>query len=489
MVQSGSSGSLFLVRIAGEIATKARRTRRRFQGKLVRNIRDALHSAGITCAIDDRWSRVLVEASDRTAGERIALVFGVSSVSGVEARLAADLDDIVRVGERLYADRVRGRTFAVRARRSGPCGFGSQDVHVRLGAALNQHGDVDLDEPQVTVFVELRDGEAFLYSERHAGVGGLPLGVEGRAVCLISGGFDSAVAAWHMLKRGVALDYAFCNLGGEAYERAVVGVAKVLADEWSAGDRPRIHVIDFERPMAALKASVASRYWQVVLKRLMYRAAESVAQEIHADAIVTGESVGQVSSQTLGNLRAIDDAASLPVLRPLVGFDKQEIIEHARRVGTAVLSANVREYCAIVPAKPVTSARTEAARDEEARLDLRTLDEAVTARKVLDLRALTAGDLVAPYLFADEIPEGAAVLDCREPHHFRAWHYPGAEQWDLAQLAARFRQLDKTRTYVLYCSFGVQTAHLAEAMQRGGYEAYSFRGGVKRLMVYARERA
>jgi tRNA uracil 4-sulfurtransferase len=479
---------LFLVRLAPEIATKARGTRRRFQHRLARNIRDALGTSGPKPRIEDRWSRLFVETQDPSAGGRIAAVFGVASVSEVEARIPADLGEIVRTGEAMYGERVRGRRFAVQAQRAGQYPFGTQDIRVQLGAALDRYGDVDLDEPEVRVTVELREREAFLYSGRIPGVGGLPLGVEGKAVALVSGGFDSPVAAWLMLKRGIALEYVFCNLGGAAYERSVLGVVKVLADQWSFGDWPVIHVVDFERTLAELQCVVLQRYWQVILKRLMYRAAEAVALAVRGEAIVTGESVGQVSSQTLGNLAAINGAVSVPVFRPLLGFDKNEIIGRAERIGTAPLSAQIREYCDIVRAHPVTHASPQAARSEESKMNLAVLDEAVAGRKVIDLRALRAVDLVQPYLFATEILDEAVVLDCREPHHFQAWHYPGAERWDLADLAARFKDLDKTRRYVLYCSFGVQSAYLAEAMQRAGYEAYSFKGGVGELKRYAREK-
>jgi len=201
---------------------------------------------------------------------------------------------------------------------------------------------------------------------------------------------------------------------------------------------------------------------------------------------VTGESVGQVSSQTLANLRAIDEVATLPVFRPLVGFDKEEIIRQAERIGTAVLSKHIREYCALVPDKPVTHATVHAAADEESHMDLAVLDRAVAQRKTLDLRALEPVDLVQPYLFTEDISAESVVLDCREEHLFRHWHYPGAERMDLDRLAGGFRKLDKRQTYVLYCSFGVQTAYVAELMQRHGYDAYSFRGGVKALMQYAK---
>ena len=337
---------LFLAGISPDQAIKSRRTRQRFLQRLMRNLRDALDGAGVEYAIENHWSRLAVEVSDPGVRQRIASVFGVGSVAEVDARIPATLDGIVAEGERHYADRVRGHRFAIRARRAHgrTYPFTSQDIAVELGAALNRYGPVDLDDPEVTVHVEVREGEAWLYGDRTPGIGGLPLGVEGRAIALLSGGFDSPVAAWMMMKRGVALDYVFLNLGGEAYERFVLAVAKILAEAWSFGERPRMHVVPFDTVLAELRERVRPRYWQVVLKRLMYRAGALVAAETGAKALVTGEAMGQVSSQTLGNLRAIDAIAPLPVLRPLLGLDKQEIIDLAERVGTAVLSARIREY-------------------------------------------------------------------------------------------------------------------------------------------------
>ena len=478
----------FLVRLAPELTTKSRRTRRRFQRRLVENIEDALDALGTWHDVDDRWTRILVDAESPDAPERVARVFGTSSVSVVDATVKPRLDVIVEKGLELYrGDVERARTYAVEARRTGAHPFSSQDIRVQLGAALNPYGEVDLDHPEVTLSVEVREREAYLYKGRIPGTGGLPLGVEGKGVCLISGGFDSAAAAWLLLKRGLSLEYVFCNLAGAAYERSVASVAKILADEWSFGDRPRLHVVDFNTVVDDLRARVTPRYWQVVLKRLMYRAAERVAAEVGGEAIVTGEALGQVSSQTLGNLRAIDEVAGIPVFRPLLGFDKNEIIALAGRVGTSALSARVQEYCAILPDRPVTHARPEAAKDEESRLDPALLTQAIEARKTLDLRALTAADLVEPYVFIDRVPEGAEVIDCRPRHQYQAWHYPGARHATPGEVAEALPKLAKERPYVLYCEIGVQTAPIAELMQRLGFEAYSFRGGTRGVLRYQQE--
>ena len=470
-----------LIRPSGELSTKSRRTRRRFQRRLVESLEDALRTTGVSFRVHDDWGRIHVEASGRAALEVIPRVFGIASLSEIEATAEPRLESIIAVGERVYAERVRDRTFAVRARRSARLPFTSRDINYGLGAALNRHARVNLDEPEVTVGVEARVEAAYFFSCQIPGAGGLPAGVEGKAVALVSGGYDSAVAAWLMLKRGIALDYVFCNLGGGAHERAVLAVAKLLAEQWSYGLRPHVHVVDFEGPVLALKQRVKESFWQVILKRLMCRAAGRIARETEAHAIVTGESVGQVSSQTLANLCAIDGSVELPVLRPLLGFDKPEIIQRTREIGTYVLSEKVREYCALTEARPVTDATPAEAAAEEAKLDLGVLDGAVAGRRVLDLRELDASELVLPYLYKSEIPSQAVVIDTRPRAQYEPWHYPGALHHDFWDLLQDLASLDRDRTYVLYCELGLKSAQLAEKMQRAGFDAYSYKGGVRAL--------
>lgn len=470
-----------LVRFSGELSTKARRTRLRFQKRLASNLRDGFRSSGVTATIDPDWSRFYIEAPDESFIDPLTRTFGISSCSVLAGTCAADLDEIVKTGVDLFAEAVQGRTYAVRARRSGQQSFNSGDIHQGLGAALNPGATVDLSNPEVPVYVEVRDDKAFFYRDSVPGPSGLPLGVQGRALALISGGFDSAVSAWMALRRGITLDYVFCNLGGSAYERMVLEVTKVIADTWSYGTHPRLHVLEFGPVVDAMQARAKPAYLQVVLKRMMYRAAAELGERLGAEALVTGESVGQVSSQTLTNLRAIDDASSLPVLRPLLGFHKEEIVDRAREIGTYELSARIREYCNLVPDRPVTASSPEDAKAQEDAVGFEELQAAIEGAHTHDVRRVRPEEMAGAALYTNEVPDDAIVLDTRSQQAFEAWHWPGAERHDLGELEKDFSDLEREPTYVLCCTEGVRTAYLAEVMQREGYEAYSFLGGAPRM--------
>ncbi|CAN5771067.1 tRNA 4-thiouridine(8) synthase ThiI [soil metagenome] len=478
---------IFLIRLAAELSTKSRGTRRRFTRRLAANIGDAFRASGATATVADQWTRLLVRTTDASAAHALARIPGISSYSRVEGRCEADLAKIVETGTRFYADRVRGRRYAIRVRRSGEHPFSSGDVQVSLGTALNPGATVDLNNPDITVEVEVRDDRAYFFSDRTAGLGGLPLGVEGRAVCLLSGGFDSAVAAWLMLKRGVQLDYVFCNLAGGAYERSVVSVSKVLADRWSFGTRPQLHVIDFSEPLDELRAKTHPRYWQIILKRLMYRSAVQVAEDIGADAIVTGEAIGQVSSQTLMNLASIEAASDRPIFRPLLAFDKMEIVDISRRIGTYEISSKVREYCAIAPGNPITNARPAETALEEAQMNLDILRTSTDQRRVIDVQAVNAADLIDEYLFIDTVPPGAVILDVRSNGEWAEWHHERAVHHDFWELSSNLGKLERDRIYVVYCSANVQSARLADQMQRMGLEAYALKGGTRALKALQKE--
>jgi thiamine biosynthesis protein ThiI len=485
-----SPRTVVLLRFSGEIATKAKPTRHRFEARLLRNVRDALRAAGIEASLSRTRNRVLVDTRDARAADVLARVFGVQSLAFATVFPAEKHDELVRIATDHFRDAVAGKRFAVRARRVGDrtrIALDSRALERAIGTALLPHAArVDLDHPEVTASVELHEGNAYLFAGELRGPAGLPLGIEGGAIALLSGGFDSAVAAWQLLRRGVRLDYLFCNLGGRVHEMGVLRVAKVLADRWSYGDFPHLHAIDFEAVAAEIRAKTRPRYWQVILKRQMLRAAEAVAIERRAEALVTGDAVGQVSSQTLSNLAAISQAASLPILRPLVGANKDEIIRLAELIGTAQLSAVVGEYCAMAASRPATTSRAAVIADEEAKLDPAVLAAAIERRSVLDLRSLDVESRGIPELEVTAIAPDAIVIDLRSRPAFAAWHWPGALQLDFDRALAAWRSFARDRRYVLYCEFGLKSAAVAERMRAEGFEASHFRGGLKGLVAHAR---
>jgi thiamine biosynthesis protein ThiI len=490
------SDHLYILRHSGDFYTKARKTRLRFQLRLASNIEDALAAQGIPYRLEKTWSRFYLETPDVRASEVLTRVFGLQSVSLAEPRPWTSLDDIVTHGVDLFAESVRGRTFAVRASRRGVVEripFDSLDVERALGRALLDAGAgrVHLDDPEATAWVEVEAGDpgrAHFFREKARGWGGLPIGVEGRAVALVSGGFDSAVASWLMLKRGVELDYVFCNLGGTAHRLGVLKVMKVLADLWSYGSRPRLHEIDFQPVAAELREKVKDQHWQIVLKRQMVRVAERIALKTRRLGMVTGEAIGQVSSQTLQNLAVISQSARLlPVLRPLLGFNKEEILDLARRMGVYDLASAVGEYCDMVPRHPSTRARPRDVERDEEGLDPKLLKELIAARRVWHLRDLPPEALAPSGLETARIPEGATVLDLRPAQSFRAWHYPGSLRLDFPHALEAYPSFDKGRPYVLVCEVGLKSAALAEKMQQAGFQAWHFGGGIKDLMALAEE--
>ena len=485
---------LVVLRLSGDIGTKSRPTQARFRARLMRNLKDALRAEDLRAHIVRTHNRIFVESSEPRASAVLGRVFGIQSISPAVRRPVKTLDDVVEAGFEIFCDRVKGKRFAVRARRVGErtsSSLSSREVERALGRRLLPvSAGVHLDAPEVTAFIELSSGEAYFFPERVRGPAGLPLGVEGRAVALVSGGFDSAVAAWLVQKRGVALDHVFCNLGGGVHEAGVLRVMKTLADRWSYGSAPRLHAIDF-RPLAEqLQARTQPRYWQVLLKRLMLRAAEAVAKERNAAALVTGEALGQVSSQTLANLAVITPVTTLPVLRPVIGMNKDEILAIARAIGTYELSAVVAEYCALVPGRPATEAQLAVVLGEEAKLDLTWLTNALAARKVLQLRSLDLESVaLGPgELELDVIPEDALVIDLRPRAAYQSWHWPGALWLDFAHAAVAYPKFDRERHYLVYCEFGLKSAHLAELMHKSGLRAHNFRGGLRRLVAHAEAR-
>lgn len=336
-----------------EIYLKSTRTQRRMVRIVTENLAAAFDGRVHVRRLAGHRLEVGSDLPD--AAERAARVFGVAAVEEVEPIEVTTLEELAAAVAERSAERVNGRTFAVRPKRIGSHRWRSQDLAVATGTLLVEAGGrVDLSNPEVTVRVRVVEGTAYLTTDVIPGQGGLPLRTQGRALMMFSGGIDSPVAAHMMQRRGVELDYLHFSFGCGQADHA----AAIAHDVWTrfgAGSDPVLAVVDFEHMAAEIPGRVAPRDRQMALKAAMYRAGAALAgADRDIRALVTGESLGQVSTQTLDNLAALDRLVDVPVMRPLLGLGKQEIRERAEAIGTYDLSARTRELCDISGGARVT---------------------------------------------------------------------------------------------------------------------------------------
>jgi len=355
--------------LSGEIVLKSRRVRPRFERRLLSNIADALAKWNVkTCSRPRLWdARILIGPCRQRdeyclAMDALLHVFGVHAVTVACMVTHSGLDDLALRVEEIASEWVRSRTFAVRARRSGVEPFTSIEAARTIGARLLPYSaGVNLGSPDVEVHVEVRGTRAIIHKGFVRGAGGLPIGVEGRALVLFSGGFDSPLAAWFTAKRGVEVDFLHYILATPLSLNDARRVASREKSLWLHGYRPRLLAIDFRRVTSLIASKVSESYRQVVLRVAMLDAAEEVAVREGYQAIITGESLGQVSSQTLQNIYALTLAKprKIPVLRPLIGLDKEEIIEYMRRIGLYSEAEKTKEYCRLTQGPATTKAKVD----------------------------------------------------------------------------------------------------------------------------------
>ncbi|MEX0607701.1 MAG: THUMP domain-containing protein [Halofilum sp. (in: g-proteobacteria)] len=487
MSRQPTAQSMISLSLAGEVAIKTGRVRRDFRRRLCANLAATAARHGADVRVRDRRERIDIEGADESLLEPLSRVFGTQAVRLVRALPWRNVEEVVAAGEALYGDAVAGRRFAVRPRRVGPreqVSISTSQIARDLGTRLVEAGGkVDLDHPEVPVHVEVRPHDVLFFDRSVPGAGGLPVGVEGHGLALISGGFDSAVSAWQMLGRGVSLDFLLFNLAGWPQEKAVREVLHLLEQRWAGGSQPRLYIVDFRPVIAEMRKRVEGRYWQVLLKRLMVRAADQVAADSGADALVTGEAIGQVSSQTLSAMTAVAARAETPILRPLVGFDKHRIVELARHIGTAETSAGVEEFCALEGGPPTTRlTATELDREEE-RVGRSIVDAVAQRYRVVPHTEFGAALGDGPEI--EHVPEHAAVVDLRTDAEFAEWSWPEAIHLEFDRALEHAHRLPADRPYLFCCEVGLKSAWLAETLREAGYEAYSFRGGVPAMRCHA----
>jgi thiamine biosynthesis protein ThiI len=366
-----------------ELALKGR-NRPYFEGKLVRHIRLVLKGLGVT-RVEPLHGRIRVVLKDGAEWapirERLARVFGIANFSLNQA-VPLDLDKPdLELLKAMAADAVRGipfSTFRVTTKRSDKrFALTSMDVDRAIGAHIGALTGkrVDLTDPELTIHIELMARHSYVAAGKEPGPGGMPTSVSGKVACLLSGGIDSPVAAWRMLKRGCKA--TFVHFHGRPFvtrasEEKVREIAELLTQYQLYS---RLYLVPFGDIQRQIVLGAPAPFRVVLYRRMMIRIAEELARRDKCWALVTGDSLGQVASQTPENLAVVEEAAQLPILRPLIGMDKLEITEVAQRIGTFDTSIEPDQDCCklFVPPHPSTRTSLDQIRKVERGLDIDTL--------------------------------------------------------------------------------------------------------------------
>ncbi len=355
---------IILVKI-GEIVLKGL-NRRQFEGKLMKNIKKTLKPLG-SFSIKNVQSTISIVPEDDSidldeACERVSRVFGIVTYSRAAQCPEKTLESIIETATEYLSDQLKeAKTFKVESRRSDKrFPYKSPEISRETGAAILRkynHLKVDVHNPDLVVTVEVRDYNAYVRGKALKGAGGIPVGTGGKAVILISGGIDSPVAAYMMAKRGVRLVAVHFASPPYTSERAEQKVVKLLKKVSLYSGDMEMYTVPFTEIQETIRKKCPEDYFTLIMRRLMMKIAERIARKEDCKALITGESLGQVASQTISALGCTDEAANLPVFRPLIGMDKQEIVDISYKIDTYETSIEPYEDCCTVftPKHPRTN--------------------------------------------------------------------------------------------------------------------------------------
>ncbi|MBS5737266.1 MAG: tRNA 4-thiouridine(8) synthase ThiI [Clostridiales bacterium] len=381
----------------GEIILKGQ-NRYRFEEILIKNIKNALKSFG-RIKVFSAQSTVYVDfLDDETdisfAVDSLKKVFGVSSLTRAY-RASYDFDEAkAEAAEYLKFELMKAKTFKVAAKRADKrYPFNSMQIGAFMGEYLLQRFknlSVDLHNPDIIVYVEVREGHLYIHSTPEKGAGGLPVGSSGHGLLMLSGGIDSPVAGYKMAKRGMRISAIHFESPPYTSERARIKVEK-LAEKLSAyASDIKLYVVEFTEIQEKIRDICRDDLFTVIMRRVMLRIANKVAAECGAGVVITGESLGQVASQTMNAIICTDSVSEIPVFRPLIGDDKQEIIDVSYRIDTYDISIEPYEDCCTVftPRHPKTSPKKEEVEFEESKLDIDNLltDISINVKTIYPVR-------------------------------------------------------------------------------------------------------
>ncbi|MCL1127557.1 tRNA uracil 4-sulfurtransferase ThiI [Shewanella surugensis] len=474
----------FIVKLFPEIMMKSKPVRMRFTKMLETNIRNVLKNVDESAKVQRQWDKIMIMVPDYRSdlmeafGARLACIPGIAHILQVNVSTFESIDDIYQQTLVAYKEQLAGKTFCVRVKRVGKHDFNSIEVERYVGGGLNQFTDaagVKLKNPDMTVNLEIDQDQLYLVDKRIQGLGGFPMATQEDVLSLISGGFDSGVSSYQFIKRGSRTHYCFFNLGGDQHEIGVKQVAYHLWKKYGESHKVKFISVPFDPVVQELLERVENGQMGVILKRMMMRTAAKIAERMGIQALVTGEAMGQVSSQTLTNLNVIDRCTEQLILRPLIAMDKQDIIDISRKIGTEDFAKSIPEYCGVISQKPTVKAVLSKIEHEEEKFSEGLIDKVLADSKIISIKDIaTEMDLqITETASVDAISQGEIVIDVRAPdeEELAPLKLDGIEvkKVPFYKLATQFGDFDKEKTYLLYCERGVMSKLQTLYLQEQGY--------------------
>jgi len=476
----------FLIKIFAEITVKSRPVRKQFIVQLRKNILKQIKHLELNQVLIGVWDNLELKIANddpvicQQVIDLLQKTQGISQILQVKEYEFTNLDEISAICVQNFAQKITNKTFVVRCKRNGKHEFTSSIVEREVGAHLlqnSQNSKVKLQHPQITIKLEIKNNKLLVVTDFYKGLGGYPLGTIGQSLVLMSGGFDSTVAAYQMLRRGVQTHFIFFNLGGDAHEAGVKEVTHFLWQKYCATHRSLFVSVPFDQVLADILTSVDKPYMGVILKRCMLRVASAIADKLSLHTLVTGESISQVSSQTVPNLALIDQVVKTLVMRPLLTLHKQEIIDLAEDIGTADFARKMPEYCGVISVNPTTCGRLDKCLHEEQKLNVKVLEQATQNAIIQAIDKVflpkNESNKIINLKITGQIKTGQIVLDIRHPNDIleQPLNLPTEQVKTMPfySLNSKFSQLDQEFEYLLYCDKGIMSKLHASHLVNAGF--------------------
>ncbi len=467
-----------IIKISSEITIKSKFVRKQAISMLRNNIKKHLEFNEIfDYKLKWNWDKIELEANEEKQEKIKSIIKNISWIAyflEVDSFLLYEndeqkndknfiFDNVFKIVKKYYLEQIKNKSFVARVKRAWNHNFKSVDLERYIWWGLLKFWEntkVSLKNPEITVKIEISNERFYIIKSRIEWLSGYPIGFQDKVVSLISGGFDSGVSTFSLMKRGAKVDYLFFNLWGSAHELWVKQVSYYLWKTFSVSYNARFITVNFEEIIQELLTKVNHKYRWILLKRFMLKIASKVAENNYY-ALVKWDSLGQVSSQTLKNMAVIDKASDCLVLRPLIWYNKQEIIDITKEIWTYNFACNMPEYCWVISDKPATWASLEQILDEEKNISKNILEKSFEERKIVKLKEMFEKDFEnlkeIEKVFSSKKDE--IIIDIREEadKKKKPLKLENTEILEIPffEINSKFKNLDQEKNYLFYCDKGV----------------------------------